>query len=235
MKHSSHSGPTRTPKNESLRSESLRSERVRYESSMRHDPHYREAHIEREHIDREDAVRAKKPSRGTQRLQSTRARHAKQRVRAKVLAYVIPTLLFSLFLMAMTSVVAGDWRRFNGEVGRNEAQLKVLEAQLETGQRRLSVLESDKGREQLLIENGYLRPGERILLFPPDEIEKQEMQPAPNDLSPRPRVISSGNNGSPWQRATRTISQWFSNMRSAVAPASAPASATKNSASSNAG
>ena len=218
MKHSSHSGPQRTTHSEKpSRNEPSRRERARHEDLLRHDPHYRDAHVERAHVDREETMRAKKPGKGTQRLHETRARHKKQRIRAKMLAYLVPTLIFSLLLMAMTSVVAGDWQRFNDEVARNEKQLKVLNAQLETGKRRLSVLESDKGREQLLIENGYLRPGERILLFPPDAIEKQEMKIAPNDLAPQPRVVSSGNNGSPWQRATRTLNQWFDNLRNRVA------------------
>ena len=172
------------------------------------------AHSERAR--HEETLRTTKPGKGTQRLQQTRVRHKKQRVRAAMLVYLVPTVVLSLFFIAMTSVVAGDWKRFNGEVGRNQAQLKVLTAQLETGKRRLSVLESDKGREQLLIENGYLRPGERILLFPPDAIEKQEMKLAPNDLSPQPRVVSSGNNGSPWQRATRALSGWADNVRRAL-------------------
>ncbi len=203
MKPSSHSGPPRTTNStgDESRSEPMHSEprnaRARHEATV-------------------ERVRPKKVGKSTQRLKSARVRHAKQRVRATMLAYLVPTLVFSLVLIAMTSVVAGDWRRFNGEVARNEAQLKVLTTQLETGKRRLNVLESDKGREQLLIENGYLKPGERILLFPPDAIEKQEMQLAPNDLAPQPRVVSSGNNGSPWQRATRTIGDWFSSLRSSV-------------------
>ena len=53
-----------------------------------------------------------------------------------------------------------------------QTQLAALEGQQREDEKKLAYLKSPKGREQILAERGYLKPGDRILLFPaekPDE------------------------------------------------------------------
>lgn len=52
------------------------------------------------------------------------------------------------------------------QVAEKQTQLDALERQKNEEQGRLAHLKSEKGREQLLVERGYLKPGDRFLLFP---------------------------------------------------------------------
>jgi heme exporter protein D len=54
------------------------------------------------------------------------------------------------------------------QVEQRQVQLDALERQKAEEQGRLAHLKSEKGREQLLVERGYLKPGDRFLLFPDD-------------------------------------------------------------------
>jgi hypothetical protein len=70
----------------------------------------------------------------------------------------------------------------------------------------LSVLTSSAGREQLLLEHGYLKPGDRFLLFPITPEEERAAALPKNDLSPHPPSMQIGEaDDSAWQRAGRTI------------------------------
>ncbi len=52
------------------------------------------------------------------------------------------------------------------QVAQRQTQLDALERRNAEEQGRLAHLKSEKGREQLLVERGYLKPGDRFLLFP---------------------------------------------------------------------
>lgn len=147
-------------------------------------------------------------------------RRARKRIRATTILFVLVAAVFSLSLMAMTHVVWAEYRLYQGEVDRKEATLHDLHEQLETGRKRLAVLQSPKGREQMLIEHGYIRPGDRILLFPPTPEERQAAAIPKNDLSSRPAArINDGTQSSAWRRAGETLRGWWQNFN---APATTP-------------
>ncbi|MDF2440302.1 MAG: hypothetical protein JWN98_1286 [Abditibacteriota bacterium] len=137
-------------------------------------------------------------------------RRAHKRIRATTVLLAMIAGIFSISLMAMTHVVWNEYRLYQGEVDRKEATLHDLHEQLDTGRKRLAVLQSPKGREQLLIEHGYIRPGDRILLFPPTPEERHAANIAKNDLSPRPASrINDAASSSSWRRAADTVSGWW--------------------------
>lgn len=158
-------------------------------------------------------------------------RRVRKRIRATAILIALVSAVFSLSLMAMTHVVWAEYRLYQGEVERKETTLDELQEQLETGHKRLAVLQSPKGREQLLIEHGYIRPGDRILLFPPTPEQRQAADIPKNDLSPHPAArIDDSANSSAWRRAGDTLQNWWQEFN---APTSATKSATENSASGN--
>jgi outer membrane protein TolC len=64
---------------------------------------------------------------------------------------------------------AGVWSELQGAEGRvaqKRATLIDLRAQYEIGKKRLRALASASGKERVLVENGFIKPGERLLLFP---------------------------------------------------------------------
>ncbi len=74
---------------------------------------------------------------------------------------------------AVTVIVAGTaagiWTELQttqGRVAQKRATLADLNTQLESGKRRLQALASAGGKERVLVENGFIKPGERLLLFP---------------------------------------------------------------------
>ncbi len=71
--------------------------------------------------------------------------------------------------VAIAGTAAGIWTELEGakaRVSQKRATLTDLSAQFESGKRRLSALASASGRERVLVENGFIKPGERLLLFP---------------------------------------------------------------------
>jgi hypothetical protein len=212
---------------------SERSERVRFEVVARHDhdrQHWPRRHGSAQEL-REERVFGRSDSgddedegASQQRLKMARRRRALQRVRATTLLFVLPTVAFSLVLMTLAHVVFGDWRRYNAEADIARAQLLALQEQLDNGKRRLAVLRSDKGREQLLVEHGYIKPGDRILLFPTEPGQDVPSPLSTNDLAPRRAAIRDESAGSAWQRASRSLSDWIGSLRSQPArPATFPA------------
>ncbi len=71
-----------------------------------------------------------------------------------------------LGLTALLKISHADYSAVRDEVASREAQLRTLQTQQRSGHRRLAALQHEKGRAQSLIEHGYVRPGDRILLFP---------------------------------------------------------------------
>ncbi len=178
---------------------------------------------------------------GSARLQLARQRRERQKMRATTLLLVIPTTAFSLMLMAMAHVVFRDWRSYESEASIAHAQLSALQEQLDTGQRRLSSLRSPKGREQILVEHGFIRPGDRMLLFPAEAASKPGT-PEPStpeastsrtqsDIAAR-RAIHNAAPASPWDRAARAMTGWldhFSGSQPEPAPNAAPDAAASTS------
>jgi hypothetical protein len=84
--------------------------------------------------------------------------------------------------LAVTVVIggaaAGVWSELQtvrGRVAQKRSTLADLNAQLESSKRRLSALTSASGKERVLVENGFIKPGERLLLFP---------KPTPTKINP---------------------------------------------------
>lgn len=61
-----------------------------------------------------------------------------------------------------------DHQTLRVAVREKTAQRDALDKQLSEDSKKLAYLKSEKGREQILAERGYLKPGDRILLFPAD-------------------------------------------------------------------
>ena len=70
------------------------------------------------------------------------------------------------FLLRGIVVAEGNFRHLRGQVSEKRVQLAALERQKSEEKNRLAHLQSEEGRDQLLAERGYLKPGTRILLFP---------------------------------------------------------------------
>ncbi|RYX85453.1 hypothetical protein EON83_05665 [bacterium] len=80
---------------------------------------------------------------------------------------------------AATAVIVGtaagvrsELKHANARVASKQSTLKALQNQLAQGKRRLSAFKGGSGRERALAENGFIKPGERILLFPSDSKSK---------------------------------------------------------------
>lgn len=91
-------------------------------------------------------------------------RRARSRVVRLLGAGVVGSVL--LGLTALLKISHADYSAVRDQVASQEAQLRTLQAQQRSNHHRLSALQHEKGRAQSLIEHGYVRPGDRILLFP---------------------------------------------------------------------
>ncbi len=77
--------------------------------------------------------------------------------------------------VAIAGTSAGIWSEYQGVRGRvaqKHATLADLTAQFESSKRRLRALSAASGKERVLVENGFIKPGERLLLFPKDAAKK---------------------------------------------------------------
>lgn len=83
----------------------------------------------------------------------------------------------SLLVVAIVSIPLGmmGWGVWEGycqardeKLMPRQALLRDLQAQLQSRQKELRALNTPAGKERALVENGFVRPGERILLFPKD-------------------------------------------------------------------
>lgn len=78
----------------------------------------------------------------------------------------VASLCVSVFLVRSIALTADDHAKIQEQLHENQLQWSALERQRQEEAQRLSFLKSDEGRGQLLAERGYLKPGDRILLFP---------------------------------------------------------------------
>jgi hypothetical protein len=90
-----------------------------------------------------------------------------------------------MFAGAAAGVIS-ECRWVNGQIAHKAATLSDLKAQDDTGRRRLGALTSPGGRERMLVERGYIKPGSRLLLFPRTAAEQRAAQEPVNDLVRRP-------------------------------------------------
>lgn len=168
---------------------------------------------------------------GAARLAKSRRRAAQHKMRATTLLLVIPTTVASITLMAMAHVVFRDWRSYESEANIARAQLSGLQEQLDVGQRRLKSLRSAKGREQILAEHGFIRPGDRLLLFPREASPEAHSSRAQNDIVAKRGAIRDAASSSAWDRAARAMIGWLGSVSSTSSPATGTDAAPDASAS----
>lgn len=123
--------------------------------------------------------------------------------------------LASLLLMATIFSVKAEHTRWQNRVAQREAELTVLEGQLKAGERRLAALQSPQGRQELLIDNGYLKPGDRYLEFKPEADDEKQAPLPPNDLTAHSDRWDGSpvQNGSIWRGAWNSISEKWHRLR----------------------
>lgn len=86
----------------------------------------------------------------------------------------IASFSVSVFLVRSIALAESDHMRIQEQLSENRQQWDALERQRQEEEQRLTFLKSDEGRGQLLAERGYLKPGDRILLFPSEKTEDEE-------------------------------------------------------------
>lgn len=113
----------------------------------------------RQDSSKEDVVAARR------RVQERRKK-ARRNIPYGSLLFVACTIVVSASMFMGIKKRYSEYYRFRDQVVERRAQLAALDKELAAKKARLAMLESKKGRSQLLIERGYIHPGERILLFP---------------------------------------------------------------------
>ncbi len=125
--------------------------------------------------------------------------------------WLIALPLFFIFAGLSTIISANytQYREYQEQADSKASQLSALEAQHDTMKRRLAFLQLPKGREQTLLEHGYIRPGDRILLFPSEPKTTNSVRkttPIPVTQAP---VVAREEGGTAWSRAARSVSRWW--------------------------
>jgi hypothetical protein len=146
-----------------------------------------------------------------------RAPRKKQKLGRGHVALLALSGMLCLVLLAMITIVHADYRSIKAKADAKAELLTILRERQKIAKRRLAVLESGEGREQLLLDNGYIRPGERILLFPATPEERRAARKSTNDLSPHETDEAENNDsGSAWQRAGAVLGGWWKTLEAAA-------------------
>jgi hypothetical protein len=148
-------------------------------------------------------------------LKSRKRRKRNRQRRWSVLLITGVSVVISLLLMATIFSVRAEYGRWQTRVAQRQAELDALKMQLKTGERRLVALQSPQGRQELLIDNGYLKPGDRYLEFPADADEKRVAALPPNDLTPHSNDWSGSpiKDGSMWRGAWDALAEKWHKLR----------------------
>ena len=135
-------------------------------------------------------------------------------------ALLVLSGLSCLVLLTLISVVHADYRSMKAKADAKAELLTDLRERQQADRRRLAVLESGEGREQLLLDNGYVRPGDRILLFPKTRGERHAAAKSQDALAPdAPAVMGEADNQpsvSAWRRAGAVFGGWWRTMQTAA-------------------
>ena len=148
------------------------------------------------------------------KLRKQKARTRRRRV--WVWTQTLGFALASLLLMGALFSVHTEYRKWQARVSKRDEELTALKTQLAIGQKRLAALQSPQGHRQLLIENGFLRPGDRILEFSSDAEETRQAALPPNDLTPHADEwnATASSSGSMWRSAWHSLQErWPKSMQ----------------------
>ncbi|HVF10196.1 MAG TPA: hypothetical protein VNA16_05305 [Abditibacteriaceae bacterium] len=183
----------------------------------------------RENDQNEQADEAAAPLRRPRPAPASAARQRPRRAARKAgklrrahLAMLTISGLGCLVLLAMISIVRADYREIKARADSKATLLAVLREQQRIGERRLAVLESGGGHEELLLDHGYIRPGDRILLFPATPEERRRREIPKNDLAPHPPAphpplitedAANATTASAWQRAGAVLGGWWRTLK----------------------
>jgi len=181
---------------------------------QRADWEWRERHSHQAHAaPRVVAVPAEDAQLWEETRRSRAARRAQQRrqrlcIGWKNAAVVVSASMVSLVLWVCTAHAYVTYDSWNEIARTKQSKMDDLIIQRDAARTRVALLSSNKGRAQLLVERGYLRAGERILLFPArsgEEVRQRAARIPVNDLAPPspPRVEPTR-----WQKLARAVSQW---------------------------
>jgi hypothetical protein len=111
--------------------------------------------------------------------------------RNNVVAWVIAAGV-TVVIAGTSAGVYSDYLSMQRRIARKQDTLRDLQKQEENGRRRLAQLSSPRGREQVLVNNGYIKPGDRLLLFPRTAEEDRAARAPKNDLVQQPAPAQPG-------------------------------------------
>jgi hypothetical protein len=138
-------------------------------------------------------------------------------------------ILTASLLGAIMSANYAQFRQYDALANAKAQQLQALKTQHEDMNRRLAFLQLPKGREQVLLEHGYLQPNDRILLFPQDEkkaapLSTTKSSSQNNDVSQPVSQTPAPDNSSEssWSRAGNSVSRWWNDVNNATASNTRP-------------
>ena len=170
-----------------------------------------------ETTERGDEVRAMAAA----RLKKARRGRAPRALRHSL--FLCGAMVVWLLLVAYSLDNYRQYRVFQNLVDARQVQLTALQSQLRAGQQKLAFMQMPQGREQILMEHGYLRSGDRILLFPETENDAAQTaaptSAAPIAAAPTPVITPQSGapqNGSAWRRAAQTVGSWYQTLREAA-------------------
>lgn len=101
-----------------------------------------------------------------------RALKKKRGRQSNLVAWLVAAAV-TVTIVGTAAGIRAELQGAKSRVAQKRATLADLNAQLESGKRRLSALASASGRERVLVENGFIKPGERLLLFPKTQSHKK--------------------------------------------------------------
>ncbi|RYG69568.1 hypothetical protein EON80_09575 [bacterium] len=118
---------------------------------------------------RSEGARAKKPGSGPPTDAGVRRRELKKKRgrQSTMLGWTVAAVA-TVMIGGMAAGVLSELHSAEGRVSQKRATLADLKTQFEIGKKRLGALSSASGKERVLVENGFVKPGERLLLFPKD-------------------------------------------------------------------
>lgn len=145
-----------------------------------------------------------------ERVKAVRRRRIKRR--APRLLWLVPAAFVFCALSAMMASNFAQYRKYQAQADFKDAQLASLQNTQSGLQGRLSFLQMPKGREQVLLEHGFIKPNQRVLLVPAEK-PSANFNASSSTESPDFAPVADNDGGTAWQRTARTFSGWMQKLR----------------------